>query len=182
MKKLLIVLVLLITAGCGPWVRTESTFTSDTQNFSATLPEGWMRRNTDKIFMITRDGVLLQRIVVTRLGLATGSQFEYTRKRLTSGMLPQEAAEIVLDDFQSNMDNLDVTVEENAPSTVAGKSGFKARFSFRTKEGLTYRCAYYGVISGEWFYGIYYLAPKRYYFDKDLGTFERMIASFKLKS
>ncbi len=180
MKKLLIVLMLLVTAGCGPWVRTEGPFTSKAQNFSVNIPQGWMLSNTEKIFLITRDGTLLQRIVCIRQGLSAEKQFSHTRKRVTSGMLPQELADVVLDDFQSNAVNQDFTVEENAPAAVAGKPGFKARFAFRTKDGLPYRCLYYGFISGDWFYGIFYIAPQRYYFDKDLGTFENVIKSFRL--
>lgn len=180
MKKLSIVLMLLVTAGCGPWVRTEGPFTSNTQNFSVDLPQGWMRSNTDQNLLITRDGILLQRIVSIRQSLSAAKQFSHTRKRVTSGMLPQELAEVVIDDFQSDPDNLEFTVEENAPATVAGNPGFKARVAFRTKDGLPYRCLYYGFISGNWFYGICYIAPQRYYFDKDLATFENVVKSFRL--
>lgn len=33
---------------------------------------------------------------------------------------------------------------------------------------------------GDWFYSIRYTAPLRYYFDKDVQTFEKVVESFKL--
>jgi len=180
MKKLLIVLALLVTAACGPWLRVEGPFTSEALNFRVDLPQGWMQQNTGKYLLITRDGVLLQRIVAMRINLADEKQFTHTKKRVTAEMLPQEVAEVVIDNFQSNAENLNFEVEENAPAAVAGKHGFKVRFSYRTKEGLKYRCVYYGVLAGDSLYEIFYLAPQRYYYDKDLKTFEDAVPSFRL--
>ncbi len=180
MKKVLVVLALLVAAGCGPWLRAEGPFTSEAQNFSMDLPQGWMRQNTDKFLLVTRDGKLLQRIVATRMLVTDEKQFTHTKKRLNAEMLPQEAAEVVIDDFQSDSDNINFEMEENVPATVAGKPGFRARFSYRTKEGLKYRCVYHGVLVGDAFYGIFYLAPARYYFDRDLKNFEKAVHSFRL--
>ena len=43
-----------------------------------------------------------------------------------------------------------------------------------------YRFICYGMISGDHLYRIMYLAPVRYYFDKDLSTFENVVRSFRL--
>jgi hypothetical protein len=179
-KKLLILLTLLVIGGCGPWLRTEGPFVSAPLNFSVDPPQGWMRSNTDKYLLVTRDGVLLQKIVATRKSLDEEKQFRYTKKRVTSGMLPHEVAEIVLDDVQSDADNLNFEVVENAPATVAGKPGFKVVFTYRTKEGLKYRCMQYGLLWDNGLYSIFYIAPQRHYFDKDLPVFDNVVKSFKL--
>ncbi|HEY6872089.1 MAG TPA: hypothetical protein VI298_05095 [Geobacteraceae bacterium] len=180
MKKLLIGLALLLTAGCGPWLRTGGPCTMESQGFGVDLPDGWMRSNTGKFLLVTRDGVLLQKIAARRIDLAAEKQFTHTRKRVTSGMFPQEVAEVVLDDFQSDAGNLHLAVEENGPATVAGKQGFKVRLAYLTKGGLPYRCACYGFVSGNWLYLIFYNAPQRYYFDKDAAAFEGIVKSFRL--
>ena len=180
MRNLLIVVALLITAGCGPWIKTESPFTSETYNFTVDLPQGWMRSNTDKILLITRDGILLQRIVISRINLSDEKQFSYTKKRVTAGMLPQEVAEVVIDNLQSDSVVTFGKIEENAPAMVAGKPGFRVQVVYSTKEGLNYRFICYGMLSGDYLYRIMYLAPVRYYFDKDLSTFENVVRSFRL--
>jgi hypothetical protein len=179
-KKLLILLALLVMGGCGPWLKAEGPFISDSLNFSMDPPQGWMRRNTDKYLLVTRDGILLQKIVATRMSLDEEKQFRHTKKRVTAGMLPHEVVEIVLDDVQSDADNLNFEVKENAPATVAGKPGFKVVFTYRTKEGLKYRCVQYGVLWGNDLYSIFYSAPERHYFDKDLPAFDNAVKSFKL--
>ncbi len=181
MKKVVLLLVLLLT-GCALWVRTESPYVSDTLHISADLPAGWMRQNTSNFLVITKDGVLLQKIVANRMEIAREKQFASTKKRVSAGMLPQEVAEVVLDDLQSDQDLLGFEVEENSPATVGGVPGFKTRFSYKTKEGLKYRCVYYGALSGGYLYSLCYVAVARHYFARDLETFENMVRTFRLLS
>jgi hypothetical protein len=180
MKKLLILCAVLLMAGCAHWVKTEGPYTSDSQSFAVDPPQGWMRSNSDKMFLITRDGTLLQRIVISRIGLSDEKQFNATRKRVTGEMLPQEVAEIVADDIQSEKNITSVTVEETTPATISGKPGFRLQLVYSTKEGLRYRFICYGLVSGKYLYRIMYAAPVRYYFDRDLPAFEKVASSFKL--
>lgn len=180
MKKALLLLVVLMTTGCGMWLRTESPYESTSLNMAVDLPSGWMRRNTGEYLLITKDGTDLQKIVAKRMLVAAEKQFAWTKKRVNSDMLPQEVVEVILDDFQSDQDLLGVEVKENAPATVGGVPGFKTRFAFRTKGGLQYQCLYYGALSKGYLYSLFYLAPVRHYFARDLESFENLARSFKL--
>lgn len=180
MKKLLPVLIVLLLCSCTPWIKTAGNFVSESQDFAVDLPEGWMRRNIDKLFLITRDGAMLQKIVIFRKDVTEEKQFAYTKKRITLGMLPQEMAEVIIDDFQSDTNNPVEAVEENLPMTIAAEPGFRLRITYNTGSGLRYRHQVYGFISGRWFYQIIYVAPARHYFDKDLATVESMVKTFRL--
>lgn len=153
-------------------------YTSEHHNFSVELPQGWMRLNTDEYLFVTRDGALLQNILIERLHIDKG--LKYTKKKFKKGMLPQEAAEVILDSIASDQTVLNFEVIENTPTKISEFSGFKAVFTYKNKDGLRFKSIYYGFMIGEWFYGIRYTAALRHYFDKDLKTFEKVRESFKL--
>jgi len=180
MKRIVSVVILLLVTGCAPWVRTEGPVAYDSQNFAVDPPQGWMRRNTDKLFLITRDGLALQAVLIERVNVSDQKQFKYTKKRVTSGMLPNELAETIIDDYQSDADSPLDAVEENAPAKVSDKPGCMVRLTFTNKAGLKYRCLIYGCLVGDWFYRVTYTAPARYYFDRDVAAVQEMMKSFKL--
>lgn len=179
MKRLSLI-VLLFIAGCvhAPWVQVGGLYTSESHNFSVEIPHGWMRLNTDKYLLITRDGVLLQNILIERLPI--DKQLKHTKKKFNTGMLPQEAAEVILDNISSDQTNLNFEVIENIPAKIGEFPGFKAVFTYKNTDGLRLKSIYYGFMVGEWFYGIRYTAASRHYFEKDLKTFEKVFESFKL--
>ena len=161
MKKILVVVAALLVAGCAHWVKTEGSFVSDSENFAVDLPIGWMRSNNDKLLLMTKDGIYLQRIVISRINLSDEKQFSATKKRVTKEMLPQEVADVVADNALSETGYTFEKVEESAPATVAGKPGFRLQFTYATKDGLRYRSICYGIVSGDHLYRIMYFAPAR---------------------
>jgi len=52
--------------------------------------------------------------------------------------------------------------------------------TFKTEDNLRYQAIYYGFITGDRFYGLYYLATARHYFDKDVKAFDKLVQSFKV--
>lgn len=177
MKRYLLILLTLV-AGCAPWVKVGGLYTSKPHNFSVELPDGWMRFNTPDRLYITRDGVLLQNIIIERLNIE--KPLEHTKKKFSKDMLPQEVAELVLDNISSDPTVLGFEVIENIPARISGSPGFKVVFTYKNKDGLRLKSILYGLIVDEYFYGIRYTAARRYYFDKDLKTFEKVFASFRL--
>jgi len=173
---------LLVATGCVslPWVPAGGSYTSDAHDYTIDLPQGWMRWTQDERddLIVTRDGALLQHILIERLHV--DEPLKNTKKKLAKGMMPQDAAEVILDNYSSNKDISGVDVKDNRPITISGKPGFRAVLTYKTKDDLKLRVVYCGVIQGEWFYGIRYSAPQRHYFDKDLKTFETVLRSFKL--
>ncbi len=181
MKKFFLFLIIFF-AGCGPWIRTGGVFTSYTGNFQMELPEGWFMIGTSPHHLaITKDGFPLQVIHVMKFNI-NKTEFKYTKKILKKNMLPNEAAEVVVDNMASNPQVLNLEVKENRATKISGYTGFRLYLSYRDKEmdNLKMKRVFYGLVIDEWFYYISYTAPARYYFDRDLNTFEKIVKSFKI--
>ena len=70
--------------------------------------------------------------------------------------------------------------EARASSCVGGKAGFKLVYTWKTSDGLRMKQSDYGLVVGPWLYQLTYQAAARYYFERDLTAFERVVASFRL--
>jgi hypothetical protein len=179
MKRLLAaIFIVVMLTGCAPWIRTNGPFTSQAQNVTVNLPDGWMRLNTDDYIFITRDGERLQSVLIEVFHV--DEKLKHTKKKLSKGMLPLESSEVIMDNISSNSEIKSFEVKENRSAKVAGHQCFRAIFTYRDGEGLKIKSVYYGFLDGEWFYGIRYTAPQRHYFDKDFKTFEKIVGSLKL--
>jgi hypothetical protein len=137
-----------------------------------------MRLNKSESLLTTRDGILLQNIHIRRQYIE--KPFLHTKRSFEKGMLPQEVAEVILDDLSSNPQILNFEIVENAPAEIAENPGFRFVFTHQSKDGLRFKSVFYGFMANEWVYTIEYTAPQRYYFDKDLETFEKVVKSFRL--
>lgn len=126
---------------------------------------------------MSRDGFSLQTMLLTKRPVA--SEFKHTRKKLSLGLLPQEAAEIVLDNVRANPDIVDLHVVEHAPARLLDTSGFKLNFTYRNKLGLPRQVALYGCIDRGMLVTLSFDAPKQYYFKKDLPVFEKVKDSLR---
>jgi hypothetical protein len=179
-RALLLGAWLYLLGGCVtvPWQPTTGTYTSDSANFSVELPNGWMRLNTDEALLITRDGLLLQHIIVERFQV--DRPLKNTKKTVTRGMQPQALAEVMLDNVTSSERTLDVKVKENRPAQIGQYRGYKLVFTHRDPNGLQFRTVQQGFLAGDVVYGIRYTAAERYYFAKDLPTFEHAMTTFRL--
>ncbi len=178
LRKILL-FILLLAAGCAaPWVEVGGLYKMESHNYSVELPQGWMRWNKGDQLFITRDGAPLQYVRVFRQDI--DKPLANTKKKFSKTMLPQEASEVILDDVASSTGVTDYSLIENSPRAIGGMPGFKAVYTYKTKDGLKVKTVYCGFIRDEWFYGIHYSAPQRYYFDKDIKTFEKILESFKL--
>jgi PsbP-like protein len=181
MKRLLLILFIMLAsvAGCGPWQTTGGLYTSSWNDFTVELPEGWVRENRNDYIRMTRDGFLLQSIYIGRTRVDE-FELQYTKKKLTKGMLPQEVAEVLLDNMASNpaMNNLEV--KENKPTKISGKRAAKIIVLYKNKDGLKLKTISYRLVMDEWLYTISYTAPLRYYFDRDVKAFEKIVTHFQL--
>jgi hypothetical protein len=161
-----------------PWYPTEGPYTSAADNFVVELPKGWMRLNSDHDLLITRDGLLLQHVLIERGRV--DRPLKHTKKVLTRGMQPQALAEVILDNISSSERTLDLKVKENRPVQVGRHRGFRLVYGHRDKNGLRFKSVMLGFLAGDDFYLIRYTAAERHYFAKDLQTFEQLVATFKL--
>lgn len=182
MKKLLLFILIISLSSCGPWIRTGGVYNSYTGNFQVELPEGWyMSGLSPHLLAITKDGFQLQAIHIMKFNI-NKTEFKFTKKILKKNMLPSEAAEVVIDNMASNPEILNLEVKDNKPAKISGHTGFRLYLSYRDKnlDRVKMKRVFYGLVIDEWFYYISYTAPARYYFDKDLNTFEKIVKSFRI--
>lgn len=165
-KILLPLLAVMVFSGCARWTPVGGPYASEAQNVKVSLPDGWMRLNTDEFIYITRDGGLLQNILIEAFHV--DDTLKHTKKKLRSGMLPIEASEVIIDNISSDQNISALEVKENKSARVGGHQGFKAVLTYKNQDGLKIKTVYYGFMNGEWFYGLRYTAPQRHYFDKDI--------------
>ena len=180
-RRTLIVSLILVFffGGCAPWMVVGGPYEDTRQNFKTEFPKGWRKFNLSRDdVLITKDGFSLQYIRISRNPI--DKEFQHTKKKFTKEMLPQEAAEIVIQNFRSNPDIINQEILLNDPATIGGYPGFNIAVSFQTKEGLPKKSIIYGFLSGSSYYEILYEAPARYYFSKDQSDFEKVKDSFKL--
>lgn len=178
---------LFFVAGCAgaqvrEWVDPiEATYISEPLNFSVGIPHGWMRHNTEKPLFLTRDGPLLQYIIIERLHI--DAPLKNTQKKLREDMSPEEAAEVMIDNIASNPGVSNFEVIENSAIKISEFPGFRFVATYTYKDSMGQRRqkkAVYGFIAGEWLYYMEYDAAAKHYFDKDIETFEMVVESFKL--
>ncbi|MBU2498660.1 MAG: hypothetical protein KKE57_07165 [Proteobacteria bacterium] len=175
MKRFMWLILLFVTA-CAPFNRIEGGPQSGLRSFSVELPQLWRELDNPKYLILTKDGPFSQYILVQQRPMA--QPFKNTKRKLNKGMLPQEAAEVILDEIVSDHALLNFRLIENHPAIVNQYEGFRLVFSHNTAGGSSFKTIYYGLLRGGWFYSIRYCASEGNYSDRDVKTFEKVLHSF----
>jgi hypothetical protein len=174
-------------AACVPssrsaWIPTLPSYVAPASGFEVAPPPAWMRLDIPfEVLVITRDGTPLQRIVVGASEVGKPIGLGRGKRAVQAGMSPQELAELVIDDMRATEELTELRVIESAPATLSGRSGFRVLAAFHDGRGLSRRIVLYGLVEGPRFYRLFYTAPERYYFERDLPVFEEVARSFRLR-
>jgi hypothetical protein len=175
--------LLLLLAGCAPFVLASGRQSLSEYGFDVTVPDGWyraMRGEASEALVVTRDGLALQQIVISRAPV--DKELKHTKRRFDAKLPPHELAEITLDNMRSDPAVHVFAVEENVPATINGRQGYKVVYTWALKGGYRLKRVHYGFLDGTWVYQIVYQAAARHYFDRDLATFEQMRESFQVNA
>jgi hypothetical protein len=172
-------------SGCATtWSPVGGEYQGSKEGYATVFPEGWLKINTAhrkdpllKGVAITREGTMLQSIRVGFMEL--DEAFLNTKKTLNEKMLPQEAAEVVTDNYRLAKGVLEFNLLENVPVDVGGYPGFRLLFEYKSDSRMWLSRMFYGVIVKDRFYFLHYHAPKRYYFERDLKTFQAVVDNFR---
>jgi hypothetical protein len=137
-----------------------------------------MKAPTTDMLLISKDGILLQNIIIKRMAIS--DELEHSKKKFRPDMLPHEQAELIADDFASNPSLLNFTILENSPMTINGHRGFRLVFTYKNQGDLRVKSTINGFMVRDWFYQIRYTAAIRYYYDRDMASYNQVVQSFKL--
>jgi hypothetical protein len=177
MRKLVypfLFLAVIFTLNCAAGSASKSA----TQNFTVDIPEGWTRFSSSEYFMLTREGVFSQYILV--LQRRADEPFSHTQNRFQKGMSPKEAAGVITDELSSDDNLVNFQSLEYIPAKVGGFDGFRIIFRYQDKNGRNFRTAFYGLLKGNWFYSLRYCAQEEKYTDEDIKAFEKVLNSFRI--
>ncbi len=148
-------------------------------SFNAAVPEGWRTIATEEpMLFMTKEGGYKQFVLIRERPLS--EPFQFTKKTMQSGMIPEEAAQIIINEILADPNIRNFSVTENIPARIESQSGFRLAFVYTDLDGYIFKTIYYGFIKDNTFYNIRYGATQEDYFQKDLKTFEGVLASFKL--
>lgn len=171
--------LLIAASACVPGTRTGGFQDHQAVNYIVELPEQWRKVNSGRHFMMTKDGPFNQYILIQQRHLE--EPFSHTRRTFNKGMLPQEAAEVVLDEIASDRSVLNFHVIENTPAKLSRYDGFRIIFTYKTKKGLGFKTIYHGILKGDWYYSIRYNVSENHDSLKDMETFEKVLNSFRIE-
>ena len=177
MKKLIFVWLFLATA-CASGGQLGDSSESNGQNFTVSIPEGWRKLNSSEYLMITREDAFSQYILVQQR--LVDKPFKHTEKRLNRGMLPQNAAEVIMDEIRSDSRVLFFHLSECVQTRVNQYNGFRMVYTYKEKDGLNFLTVLYGFLEGDWFYCLRYSVEVKKYADEDMETFEKVLNSFRI--
>jgi hypothetical protein len=177
-KSSTLLLLLFFISSCASLAQQRSLKDLPGSDFTIEIPAGWWKPARINQFLITRDGAFKQYVLIQKRPLAR--PFRHTKKTIKQGMLPQEAAGIIIDEIASDRNILNFKVLQNAPAVIEGNAGFKIVFTYGGKNGSSYKTLYYGFIHGSSFYSLRYNARRQSFYAKDLEAFEAMVKSFRL--
>lgn len=181
-KKILFVFLIgFLLTGCAAWQLVGSQYKWNYAKFEAVLPEGWMKFNspTDLLFL-TKDGEFLQTIRLFRFAIGKDKELPITKKKFTNEMLPQEIAELIVNEMSLDQNKQNLKIIENVPADISGRNGFRLEYIYNTTEKLKLESIMYGFKENKFIYLIRYQAAEQYYFAKDLTTFKDFVNSFKI--
>lgn len=171
-------LALLLGACTTTWTRLDQpALEGPGGRYRIEAPVGWVRYSLaeDRI-RITRDGMAIQFIEVALL--PPEKVFEKTKRKAIPD-LPSELAELVLAELRGRAGLANLVVVENTPAELAGASGFRVRIRYTNERGAAFERVVTGAPAGSELLLFSYHALSKHFFDRDLPTFEAMIASYR---
>jgi hypothetical protein len=178
MKKILWFSLLILVASCLACSHSGGLTKPASYSFVVDIPEGWRKIDNNRYLFVTRENPFQQYILVQNRPI--GKSFRHTKKKMHQTMLPEEAAQIVIDELISDQNLLNLKLLNNAPETIKGFDGFKILYTYQDAEGHAFKTLYYGFIKEDTFFNLRFTASDRYHFQRDIEAFRFMLNSFEI--
>lgn len=177
MKKAFWRILWLAAVGFTACAHTGGVYQPPSYSFTIDIPEGWRKIDRPYLYLTKEDPFLQNMIVQNR---PIGMPFRVTKKKINKNMLPEEAAQVIIDEIASDGNILNFNVLANSPAEIQGHDGFKILFTYNDKEGSKFRTLYFGFIKEDTFFNLRYTAAEDNYFQQDVATFYQMLNSFQV--
>ena len=146
--------------------------------YKVDIPEGWRKIDNNRYLLVTKENPFQQYILVQNRPI--GKSFRHTKKTMRKTMLPEEAAQIIIDELISDRNLVNLKLLNNAPESIKGFAGFKILYTYQDAEGHTFKTLYYGFIKDDTFFNLRFTASDRFHFQRDIEAFRIMLRSFEI--
>ena len=177
MKKIVWIAIFIFAANVFSCANPGRVYQPGSYSFKVEIPAGW--RKIDRPYLlITKEGPFLQNIMVQNRSIRRA--FRYTRKKMQKEMLPEEAAQVIIDEYSADKNIGNLKILHNAPAEINGHNGFRIYLTYMGPKGNEFHTLYYGFIKADTFFNLRYTAGGRQYYQKDIETFKRMINSLEV--
>ena len=177
MKKIAWIAIFIFTASVLSCANAGKVYQPGSYSFKVKIPAGW--RKIDRPYLlITKEGPFLQNIMVQNRSIR--KSFRYTKKKMQKEMLPEEAAQLIIDEYTSDKNIGNLKILNNAPADINGHNGFKIYLTYTGPKGHEFHTLYFGFIKADTFFNLRFTAGSRQYYQKDIETFKRMMTSFEV--
>ena len=100
MKKYFWIILFLFVAGCMACAHTGGMSKPASYSFSIDIPAGWRKIDNNQYLLVTKENPFLQYIMVQNRPISRS--FRNTKKKIRKEMLPEEAAQIIIDELISD--------------------------------------------------------------------------------
>lgn len=178
MKKILGFSLLILIASCLTCAHGGGLTKSASYGFKVAIPKGWRKIDNNRYFLATKENPFQQYILVQNRPI--GKSFRHTKKIMRRTMLPEEAAQIVIDELISDKNLLNLKLLNNAPETIKEFAGFKILYTYQDAEGHAFKTLYYGFIKEDTFFNLRFTASDQFHFQRDIKAFHFVINSFEV--
>ncbi len=178
MKKYVWIILFLFVAGCMACAHTGGISKPASYSFTIDIPEGWRKIDNNRYLFVTKENPFLQYIMVQNRPISRS--FQNTKKKIQKEMLPEEAAQIIIDELISDQNLMSLRILNNTPAAIKGHEGFKILYTYKDSEGQVYKTLYYGFIKEDTFFNLRFTAADRIYFQRDIGDFRNILNTFRI--
>jgi hypothetical protein len=164
-------------------VAEGETFTHARSGYSIQYPPGWrwIKMPFGDETVATRDGAPIQAISVDFR--KHRKAFRVLNQDSTPDMMPQELAQKIVAEATQARSLQNVEILSDEPTMLAGRPGFRLLVAYRTAVdagSLRYREIVVGANSPQGIFIVSYRAPVLHYFERDVATFEKSLATFAI--
>ena len=179
MKKFFgFILFLFILAGFFACAHTGGYTKPASYSFKIDIPEGWRKIDNNRYLFVTKENPFLQYIMVQNRPI--DRSFRYTKKKIQKDMLPEEAAQVIIDELASDQNLVNLRILSNTPATIKEYEGFKILYTYSDSNGQAYKTLYYGFIKEDTFFNLRFRAADQVYFQRDIVDFRSILNSFQI--
>jgi hypothetical protein len=164
-------------------VAEGETVTHEKSGYSIQYPEGWrwIKMPFGDETLATRDGAPIQAIAVDFR--RHKKAFRALNMDSTPEMMPQELAQKIVAEATQARSLQNVEILSDEPTMLAGRPGFRLLVAYRTAVdagSLRYREIVVGTNSPQGIFIVSYRAPVLHYFERDIASFEKSLATFAI--